>query len=133
MADGRTSPAGARGSRDERPDRPVVLLVDDEVGIREVVRAMLQLAGYRVLVAGSGEEALQAAAAHEGPIDLLLTDVVMPGIQGPELGERLRAIRPHTRVLLMSGVSDDLRGGLAKPFSCGALLRAISATLTAPR
>jgi CheY-like chemotaxis protein len=78
------------------------------------VRAVLEANGYTVLEAMQGDEALRVCQQHEGPIDLLLTDVVMPGMNGRDLAERTRALRPETKVLFMSGYTDDaiLRPGV---------------------
>ncbi len=84
-----------------------ILLVEDEDQIRMVARGILTRSGYEVVEARSGPEALERSAEHSGAIDLLLTDVVMPQMSGPELAERLRAARPSMRVLCMSGYTDD--------------------------
>jgi signal transduction histidine kinase/CheY-like chemotaxis protein len=117
-----------------------VLLAEDEEGVRQLAIEALERRGYRVLPAASGEEALTLARAYDGTIHLLLSDVVMPGIKGPELADRMRALRPGIRVLLMSGyaadvvTADDLRGAmlLAKPFSPAALVKAVRASLDVP-
>ncbi len=103
---------------------------------------MLRKNGYTVLLASAGDQALEIAARHRGRIHLLLTDVVMPGLSGRILSERLTAARPDTRVLYMSGYSDDaiLRHGvrkaaahfIQKPFSIDALTHKIRETLSAP-
>ncbi|HVB70416.1 MAG TPA: ATP-binding protein [Acidimicrobiales bacterium] len=80
-----------------------ILLVDDEEALREVTRRILTRNGYLVLVAASGREAIEIAGAHEGPIDLLLTDVIMPTMQGPTVANEVRQIRPDIGVLFMSG------------------------------
>jgi PAS domain S-box-containing protein len=107
----------ARGSE-------VILLVEDEGVVRKMLREVLTEQGYQVLDAASARSALAVAAAHEGPIDLLLTDVIMPEVNGYDLAERLRAARPDTKVLFMSGYTDHAmreRGGtvefLQKPFT----------------
>jgi CheY-like chemotaxis protein len=116
-----------------------VLVVDDERDVRELARDCLVAAGYRVIEAGDGEEALQVAAASTEPIHLLLTDVVMPRLNGVELARRLTRQRPDTRVLYMSGFAvvgaqieqlnaPGLQPGdpiLPKPFSPEALIRKI--------
>ena len=112
-----------------------VLVVEDEPAIRALACEMLESHGYLTLGAGSGEEALGLAVRHAGPIDLLLADVVMPGLAGPALAERFAVVRPHTRVLFMSGYAgDDLaRRGLAddaahflpKPFTQDLLARRV--------
>jgi len=106
-----TVPIGARdsgaGSRNLPKGFEVVLLVEDEVGVRELAREYLQMSGYEVLVAENGHTALELAAMHAGQIDLLMTDVVMPGINGRELAERISKIRPDIRILYMSGYTDQ--------------------------
>src|SRR4051812_36051783 len=94
----------------EQPARPpaapgpvTVLVVDDEDGVREYVRRVLELAGYAVLPAGCPREAERLFRADPGRVALVLTDVVMPGRSGPELARDLRAIRPGVPVLFMSG------------------------------
>jgi PAS domain S-box-containing protein len=109
----------------------VVLLVEDETGVRELAREYLELSGYMVLEARDGYVALELASMHQGPIHLLMTDVVMPGIGGRELAQRLVKIRPDTKVLYMSGYTDQavvhqgiLEGEavlLQKPFSMATL------------
>jgi CheY-like chemotaxis protein len=104
-----------------------VLLVEDDDHVRAFVRTMLQQRGYTVLDANGGDQALDIAESHLAAIHLLLTDVVMPNMNGRVLAERLTAVRPDTRVLFMSGYSDDavLRAGIhtagvrfiQKPFS----------------
>ncbi len=121
--------------------RATVLLVDDEDALRSIARLVLEEGGYRVLEASDGEQALEAAAAHAGEISLLLTDVVMPGMNGREIAERLAEARPGIGVLYMSGYSKDVlddSGGLGpgsafleKPFKPDALLRKVAVTLEA--
>ncbi|HET6977464.1 MAG TPA: PAS domain S-box protein [Pyrinomonadaceae bacterium] len=84
-----------------------ILLVEDEDVVRGLTRKILMQAGYHVLDAKGGEEALRLCGAHAGPIDLLLTDVVMPEISGKEIADRLLALRPRIRVLFMSGYTDE--------------------------
>jgi PAS domain S-box-containing protein len=108
-----------------------ILLVEDDNHVRSIVALMLRQCGYVVLDVDGGDRALDIIRAHGGPIDLLLTDVVMPSMNGRVLAERLLALSPKTRVLFMSGYSDDaiLRAGvqaaetafLQKPFSKPAL------------
>jgi two-component system cell cycle sensor histidine kinase/response regulator CckA len=131
---------GAPEAPEKRPSswRPLrttvkltVLLVEDEAPVRAVVLRLLESAGFDVLVASNGIEALEVSERHEGPIHLLLTDVVMPRMGGRELAAELGRVRPETRVLFMSGYTDDatLRDGLldgdtafiAKPFTRAAL------------
>jgi signal transduction histidine kinase len=119
-----------------------VLLVEDDAFVREITVSTLEELGYSVISAGSGEEALNIAGAHEGPLDLLVTDVIMPGMPGPKVAEGLQKIRPGTKVLFVSGYTDDamvhhgLREGeiafLQKPFTLEALARKIRETLSRP-
>jgi CheY-like chemotaxis protein len=84
-----------------------VLLVEDEPVVRELASRVLSSAGYTVLEAPGGAEALSLASGFAGPIDVLFTDVVMPGMGGRELAERLRSARPEICVLFTSGYTDD--------------------------
>jgi PAS domain S-box-containing protein len=84
-----------------------ILVVEDEPGFRTLLRDGLQSRGYRVLVAANGVEALQVASQHDGPIHLLITDVIMPQLSGPELAQSLNEVRGNTAVLYMSGYTDD--------------------------
>jgi len=112
-----------------------VLIVEDDDGLRHLAKKILQQYGYRVLEAQDGEEALKVCEDHEGPIHLLLTDVVMPGKSGREVAENLQPLRPDTKVIYMSGYLDDtitLHGILApgmnfleKPFSPKGLARKV--------
>jgi len=94
-----------------------ILLVEDEEEVRAVLHQILVSRGYRVLQAGSGEEALVISRLHRGAVHLLLTDVTMPEMKGPELAQRLRSERPQTRVVFMSGYNDERLsdGGLGSP------------------
>jgi signal transduction histidine kinase/CheY-like chemotaxis protein len=118
-----------------------ILLVEDESSVRTAVERMLSRAGHHVLVAQDAVEALALSAALAGPLDLLVTDVVMPGLDGPALAERVRAARPELRTLFISGYSRDhaIRSGpegthafLPKPFSREALLAQVAELLAAP-
>jgi signal transduction histidine kinase/ActR/RegA family two-component response regulator len=93
-----------------------VLLVEDGEALREVLQRVLEVLGYNVCVASDGEEALAVSAAHDGPIHILVTDVVMPNMGGRELALELWKTRPETRVLFMSGYTEDaiLHQGLRK-------------------
>jgi CheY-like chemotaxis protein len=126
---------------DVRGGSETVLLVEDEPTIRDIVQRILASADYRVLPCDGGESALARAASEPGPIDLVLTDVVMAGIDGVELAHRLTAARPGLRVLLMTGYVDrELSGApavlasplLHKPFTTAELLARVRAAL-APR
>jgi CheY-like chemotaxis protein len=116
------------------PASATVLVVEDAANLRELTRRLLELEGYRVLVAGSADEASALFDAHPS-IDLLLTDVVMPGISGPELATRLTAERADLKVVFMSGYTQEaivhhgvLKSGVAfihKPFTAEALGRKV--------
>jgi signal transduction histidine kinase/ActR/RegA family two-component response regulator len=116
-----------------------ILLVEDQDQVRDVVAQMLESYGYEVLSAACGEAGLQKSTAEKGPIHLLLTDLVMPGMSGRELSEHLAVLRPHTRCLFMSGYTDDavvrnkvLESGIPfihKPFTADALHRAVRKVL----
>lgn len=113
-----------------------ILLVEDESPVRDLVRTILQRSGYSVLVAGDGPTALHLAQTHPGPIDLLFTDVVMPGLSGPELLQRLEPQRPGMEVLYMSGYADKTVPGkhfLQKPFTKEALVRKVREVLEGRR
>jgi PAS domain S-box-containing protein len=99
-------------SADDQPT--VVLVVEDEDAVRAFVVAALRSRGHVVLEASSGADALALAMSHEGPIDLLLTDVVMPGMRGSELAQRLRSARPDSRIVFMTGYTDDATWHMAK-------------------
>ncbi|MGH2858474.1 MAG: ATP-binding protein [Solirubrobacteraceae bacterium] len=122
---GPAAPSDVPGGNDE-----LILLVEDEGAIREVARRILSRRGYRVLTAAGGQEALELAQAHEGPIDLLLTDVIMPRMLGNEIAQRIRRSRPATRVLYMTGYAQQVLadesladgGPLEKPFTEEGLL-----------
>jgi signal transduction histidine kinase len=124
------------------PDtRETILIVEDEPGIRALVRKILRRERYAVLEAGSAEEALQVAAAHEARIQLLLTDVMLPEMGGRDLAERMRESAPDLRILYVSGYTDDeaVRLGtfppgakfLQKPFTLGALIGKVREALDA--
>jgi hypothetical protein len=120
-----------------------VLVVEDDAFVRPLVALTLESAGYRVLVAADGEEALRVAERHGGAIDLLVTDVVLPGLRGPEVARRLAGQRPGLPVLFVSGYSPEAleRQGdgepaanlLPKPFTPAALLERVHALLGARR
>ena len=120
--------------------KETILLVDDEQSVRTIVLKILRRAKYNVLEAENGEAALQIAANHPGKIDLVITDMYMPGLRGPEVVERLAPTRPGLRALFMSGYADqDARTGvplganfLNKPFSGQELASAVEAVLKGP-
>ncbi|NMC71479.1 MAG: PAS domain S-box protein [Myxococcales bacterium] len=107
------APIAPAPPRDVPASQGTILLVEDDAAVRRVTERMLLSAGYRVLSATGGGDALLLMEQHDGPIDLLLTDVLMPRMSGPKLAERLRRIRPSLRVLFMSGYAapdgDDTR------------------------
>jgi PAS domain S-box-containing protein len=92
------------------PGTETVLLVEDEANLRYLARQYLEKQGYRVLEAADGAVATQIAVAHEGIIHLLLTDVIMPGMNGRELAQRISEIRPNVKVLYMSGYTENVIG-----------------------
>jgi len=116
-----------------------VLLVEDDRGVNTLIAHALRQVGYTVLAAPEGERALEIVRTHDGPIHLLLTDVVMPGMNGRELSEHVASARPDTRVLFMSGYPDDaiVRQGIKaasvhfiqKPFSMQELVARIRQAL----
>ncbi|HVH45191.1 MAG TPA: ATP-binding protein, partial [Labilithrix sp.] len=125
-ANGATVDAPARGSE-------TILLVEDNPGVRALAREILATNGYTVLVAADGASAISLSDKHEGSIDLLLTDLVMPGMSGRDVADRLLSRRAHMNVLYMSAYADDaiIRHGivpvsasfLPKPFSPAGLLQ----------
>jgi len=84
-------------------DKRTILVVDDEAEIRKLVGAMVSQAGYTILTADSGEHALVLYKNNKGPIDLLITDVIAPGMSGPMLADKLTEIQPDLKVLYISG------------------------------
>jgi PAS domain S-box-containing protein len=113
----------------------VILLAEDEPAVRDFTKRALERAGYTVLIAGDGDEALRASRAWKDHIDVLVSDVVMPGMHGPELAYRIRQQRPGIGVLYVSGYAEDAvasggefatpGGFLSKPFTSDALTRAV--------
>ena len=117
-----------------------ILLVEDEAIVRKVTAEVLESAGYRVVIARGAAEALEAYRRHPGPPDLLLADVVMPGMSGRELAAEFKTRCPLGRILLMSGYADQLalcqsspdhKAYLGKPFSIGTLLKRVREVLDA--
>ena len=123
--------AGDREAQAGPVGHETILLVEDEETVRNLAKEVLEECGYRLLTASNGDEGLRAYREHSDKIDLVITDVVMPKMSGRQLAERIRAIRPETRVLYMSGFTDDavVRHGvqaddicfIQKPFSPEAL------------
>ncbi|MEX2556478.1 MAG: ATP-binding protein [Actinomycetota bacterium] len=119
-----------------------ILLVEDEPQVRESTARVLATQGYVVLSAPAGAEGLAIARSHAGPIDLLVTDVVMPVMSGVELADKMQSIRPNTMILLMSGYPQDVLGRgaasfgfplIEKPFSSEQLLRRLRSMLEGRR
>lgn len=114
----------------KRTGAKTVLLVEDEESLRSLILTFLEQDGYTVLEAGDGKKAIEIAEQHGGPIHLLLTDVVMPEMNGPALAGRFAQAYPESKVVYMSGYSDFSRRGLLdaeaillpKPFTRDALL-----------
>jgi two-component system cell cycle sensor histidine kinase/response regulator CckA len=131
----RSDPVSAEALRGDE----TVLVVEDDEAVRTLTVRALQASGYRVLAARDGVEAQRVAQSHEGALDLVLTDVVMPNIGGPALAAQLRTERPALKVLFMSGYTDDavVRHGLLqasmafiqKPYSIRALGKKVRAVL----
>jgi PAS domain S-box-containing protein len=92
------------------PGTETILVVEDEPNLRYLARQYLEKQGYRVIEAADGAVAMQIAVAHEGTIHLLLTDVIMPGMNGRELAQRISEIRPNVKVLYMSGYTENVVG-----------------------
>jgi two-component system cell cycle sensor histidine kinase/response regulator CckA len=121
----------------------VVLMVEDEPSVREFARRVLDRAGHTLLTAGNGEEAIHVAESWQGSIDVLLTDIVMPGMHGQVLAARLLKLRPALRVIFMSGYAEDSvpaldrfvtpAAFLAKPFSSMTLIDAVAREITEAR
>jgi len=136
-ATARTPAVATTGDGERRVE--TILVVDDDVALRLLVKRMLERAGYRVLLAASPEEALRTALEHEGTIHMTLTDVLMPGgMSGVGLAQRLRAILPGMKVVLMSGYTAEALPDeglcpsdpfLGKPFELGELLRIVRSTI----
>ncbi len=101
--------------------RGVILVAEDEKELRQLVASILRTAGYTVLGAADGKSALTLARKHDGPIDLLITDVMMPKLDGFDLREKILLERQHLKVLIMSGALDpEIKGEdfpiIRKPF-----------------
>lgn len=119
-----------------------ILVVEDEPAVRWLVCSILRMHGYTLLEAGRGTKALRICQQHEGPIHLLLTDILMPEMNGLDLARQVVALRPQTRVLYMSGYPDSdslVHFGLhpesafiQKPFTPDALIRKVREVLGEP-
>jgi two-component system, cell cycle sensor histidine kinase and response regulator CckA len=128
-----------RSSRTLPPGTETILVVDDEEALRQVTGRMLSRCGYTVLTASSGAQAIEVASSHVAPIDLLLTDVIMPNMQGPTVANEVKKVRPDIGVLFMSGhaqpvlQAEDVLGTdfvlLEKPFDRATLLEGVRRVL----
>ncbi|MGC4123274.1 MAG: response regulator [Myxococcales bacterium] len=135
------APACPAGSLEASTRGATILLVDDEDDVRGLVARMLEKAGYQVLTATGADQAGRLSRDRAAPIDLLLTDVIMPGRSGKSLWDEVKGARPATKVLFMSGYTDDVLGQhgaigsdsplLAKPFTAEALLARVREALGA--
>lgn len=136
-----TTDEDASALQRETGGHETILLVEDAAPVRKLVQRTLEKSGYRVLVADSSTGALRHCSRHDGKIDLLLSDVVLPKVSGPEIARRAAELRPGIRVLFMSGFTDETlsRHGLdpdhaeliEKPFTPAAMLNRIRALLDA--
>jgi CheY-like chemotaxis protein len=119
-----------------------VLVAEDQAAVRDLMVRVLEGLGYAVLAARDGSDAIKIEEGHPGPIDLLLSDVIMPGLNGPDLAQRLLRRRPSMRVLYVSGFTSHLAtrlgtigsraGFLQKPFTPDRLARKVREVLDAP-
>ena len=137
-----TRPEAIASSRNaEHPtEEPVtILIVDDEPTVRLIAQRVLEMRGYRILTAGDGEEAAAICENFAGVIDLVLTDIVMPGLGGGELSKRVAQLRPGAKLLFMSGIACDAASEhgvsasrdryLQKPFTPSALRGIVQSVL----
>jgi DNA-binding NtrC family response regulator len=121
------------------PDPKTILVVDDDLSVLGVIKCMLECGDYNVLMAHSAETALRMTERSDLTIDLMLIDVIMPDISGPDLAERILSMRPHLKVLFMSGCTDSevvrvkildrALGFLPKPFTSDGLLERVQKVL----
>ncbi|MCC6214762.1 MAG: PAS domain S-box protein [Polyangiaceae bacterium] len=140
-ADGLAELPSDRPRPPRRTGTETILIAEDERAVRSIVERVLTSAGYRVLVGTDGADALEVARRYPDPIDLVVTDVVMPRLSGRELVERLKELRPAARALFMSGYADDAIGYhgilepgvrfIGKPFTLDAFLREVREALDA--
>ena len=138
----RTQQSESAHSAAEAPQRPsTILLVDDADALRDLIKTVLLASGYTLLEAKDGNACLKIAQEYSGPIHLLLTDIILPGMSGREVADHLLTVRQRMKVLLMSGQPHKIvksHGGfgpgfgfLHKPFTPETLLRKVSETLGA--
>jgi two-component system, cell cycle sensor histidine kinase and response regulator CckA len=107
QVDGAEEKHMAPSSRAAAGGTETILLVEDEESVRQLVRDTLESKGYKIIEAGNGDRGIGAAARHNGKIDLVITDVVMPGMGGRALAEQILKTRPETKVLYLSGYAED--------------------------
>lgn len=133
--------ASPEGPEDVEPKKATLLLVEDEELVRHSVEAVLSMRGYTVLPAANAEEAMTTAQGYPGEIELMVTDVSLPITSGVELAQEIRAVRPHIKVLFMSGSVDAPRTDelaltresfFKKPFTPSALVHKIEEVLNRP-
>ncbi|MDB4912465.1 MAG: putative Histidine kinase, partial [Gemmatimonadetes bacterium] len=139
LAERRTITADEESERRvEREGHETILLVEDQDAVRNVATRILRSHGYVVLPARHGNDALAMIAGHPGTIDLLLSDLMMPEMNGHTLAARVRALLPNIRIVFMSGYSESLQGGtpvdatipiVAKPFESASLIQAVRGAL----
>ncbi|HEV7963890.1 MAG TPA: response regulator [Actinoplanes sp.] len=126
---------------EETPERPTVLVVDDEEDLRDIMRRMLERRGFDTLVAGDSESAIAACRDHEGVIDVLVTDLGLPGASGGELSRTATELRPSMSVVYISGLPKDIAVSkgligddallVKKPFTSELLVEALRVVLAA--
>jgi CheY-like chemotaxis protein len=119
--------------------RPTVLVVDDEEDLRDIMRRMLERRGFDTLIAGDSQEAITVCREHPGEIDILVTDLGLPGVTGGELSQTARELRPGMRVVYISGLPKDMAVAegqigqdavlVKKPFSTELLIEALRSVL----
>lgn len=114
-------------------DGEIIMVVDDQTPVRNLVQTILKTEGFAVISAGDGQEALELSREYPGKIDLVITDIKMPRMNGTDLAERLKVERPDTRVLLMSGYASGVlqeyaaaADFLRKPFGTKTLLAKVA-------
>src|SRR4051812_13481770 len=135
----RTNPGGPMSQAPAPGARPTVLVVDDEEDLRDIMRRMLERRGFATLIAGDPQQAIATCREHDGDIDILVTDLGLPGVSGGELSRTATELRPGMRVVYISGlpkeiaVADGLIDGDAllvkKPFTTDLLVGALHSVL----
>jgi DNA-binding response OmpR family regulator len=125
---------------DAAGERPTVLVVDDEEDLRDIMRRMLDRRGFTTLVAGDADQAVGTCRDHDGPIDVLVTDLNLPGASGADLCRAAGALRPDLRVIYISGLPKDIAVSkglidedallVKKPFTSDTLIQALRAALS---